>query len=108
VVIAKVDESLSSKLVDSATGDDLDEIGKLFGPIIGALFLHWMEDTFFGTNPGAWNVLLGAVFVFFVLFARSGIVGVFRTALRRAADRFDRGGGGGDDVAMSGATESDD
>jgi branched-chain amino acid transport system permease protein len=80
----------------------------LFGPIIGALFLHWMEDTFFGTSPGAWNVLLGAVFVFFVLFARSGIVGVFRTALRRAADRFDRGGGGGDDVSMSGATESDD
>jgi len=35
VAIAKVDESLSSKLVDSATGDDLDEIGKLFGPIIG-------------------------------------------------------------------------
>jgi len=35
VVISKVDESLSSKLVDSATGDDLDEIGKLFGPIIG-------------------------------------------------------------------------
>jgi hypothetical protein len=35
VIISKVDESLSSKLVDSATGDDLDEIGKLFGPIIG-------------------------------------------------------------------------
>jgi ABC-type branched-subunit amino acid transport system permease subunit len=77
----------------------------LFGPIIGTLFLHWMEDTFFRTNPGAWNVLLGAVFVFFVLFARSGIVGVFRTALRRAADRFDGGGG---DVAMSGPAESDD
>jgi len=30
-----VDESLSSKLVDSASGRDLDEIGKLFGPIIG-------------------------------------------------------------------------
>ena len=35
VVISKVDESLSSKLVDSASGRDLDEIGKLFGPIIG-------------------------------------------------------------------------
>lgn len=78
----------------------------LFGPIIGTLFLHWMEDTFFGTNPGAWNVLLGAVFVFFVLFARSGIVGVFRMALRCAADRLD--GGGGDDVTMSGPAESDD
>ncbi|WP_276258903.1 branched-chain amino acid ABC transporter permease [Haloglomus litoreum] len=80
----------------------------LFGPIVGALFLHWLEDTFFGTAPGAWNVLLGAVFVFFVLFARSGIVGVFRTALRRVADRLDRGGGGGDDVALSSTTESDD
>jgi branched-chain amino acid transport system permease protein len=82
----------------------------LFGPIVGALFLHWLEDTFFGTNPGAWNVLLGAVFVFFVLFARSGIVGVVRTALRDAADRLDRGGdgGGGDDVALSNTAESDD
>jgi branched-chain amino acid transport system permease protein len=76
----------------------------LFGPIVGALFLHWMEDTFFGTSPGAWNVLLGAVFVFFVLFARSGIVGTFRASLRRAADRFDRSGDG----APSGTTESDD
>jgi branched-chain amino acid transport system permease protein len=79
----------------------------LFGPVIGALFLHWLEDTFFGTSPGAWNVLLGAVFVFFVLFARSGIVGVLRTALRRFADRLDGGGGGDEDVPAA-VAESDD
>jgi branched-chain amino acid transport system permease protein len=62
----------------------------LFGPIVGTLFLHWMEDTFFSTSPGAWNVLLGTVFVFFVLFARSGIVGQFRSLLRKAADRADQ------------------
>lgn len=76
----------------------------LFGPVIGTLFLHWLEDSFFATSPGAWNVLLGAVFVFFVLFARSGIVGQFRSLLREAADRVDQR----EAETSSAAAESDD
>jgi branched-chain amino acid transport system permease protein len=61
----------------------------LFGPIAGTFFLSWLEDTLFSTQPGAWNIFLGTVFVIFVLFVRSGLVGKLTDVAQDLAERLD-------------------
>lgn len=61
----------------------------LFGPIAGTFFLSWLEDTLFATQPGAWNVFLGTVFVIFVLFIRSGLIGKLTELVRALTARLD-------------------
>jgi len=70
--ISKVDESLSSKLVNSATGEDLDEIGKLFGPIIGS------RD---GRNDAEYRAYLKSVAQSFI---SRGTIGGIRGAIATA------------------------
>lgn len=54
----------------------------LFGPMAGTLFLIVLESTLFENQPGLWNILLGSIFIVFVLFVRSGITGVLTTTIR--------------------------
>jgi branched-chain amino acid transport system permease protein len=58
----------------------------LFGPMAGTLFLVWLESALFENQPGLWNLLLGSIFILFVLFARSGITGVLTEKLRALPD----------------------
>jgi branched-chain amino acid transport system permease protein len=48
----------------------------VLGPLLGATFLRGAERMLFETEPGLWNVLIGSVFVFVVLFERKGLVGL--------------------------------
>jgi len=56
-------------------------INSLFGPLAGSASLRWLEDSFFVTQPGKWNLLLGTVFLIFVMFARGGIIGILEAGM---------------------------
>jgi branched-chain amino acid transport system permease protein len=65
----------------------------LFGPMTGTLFLIWLESSLFENQPGLWNLLLGSIFILFVLFARSGITGVLTTKIRSLPAWIESSGG---------------
>jgi len=57
-------------------------IGTLFGPIIGAFVVVLASDKF-SAMWARWPLILGAIFVLFVLFARGGIWGIIVPAIRK-------------------------
>lgn len=57
-------------------------IGTLFGPILGAFVVVLASDKF-SAMWARWPLILGAIFVLFVLFARGGIWGLIASATKR-------------------------
>lgn len=57
-------------------------IGTLFGPILGAFLVVLASDKF-SAMWARWPLILGGIFVLFVLFARGGIWGIIVSATRR-------------------------
>ena len=47
--------------------------GTLYGPVIGAVFIILIEQIASIYSPERWPLILGAVFIFSVLFLRGGI-----------------------------------
>lgn len=56
--------------------------GTLIGPMLGAA-LVWFLDTGLGSYTERSTMITGAVFIFFVFFARGGIVGIARSIWKR-------------------------
>jgi branched-chain amino acid transport system permease protein len=63
-------------------------IESLFGPFLGAIGLRWLENNFFATSPGLWNIVLGLVFLTFVLFIQGGIVSLITAFFHRVSGRL--------------------
>lgn len=63
-------------------------MNSLSGPIAGVFAIVFAENQLFETQPGMWSVLLGSVFVFFVLFARDGVVGLLERSVASVLDRM--------------------
>jgi len=60
----------------------LGGIGTVFGPIVGAGLVEWIENNF--ASSGAWvTIITGLIFVVCVLAFRRGIVGELRRWLER-------------------------
>lgn len=57
-------------------------IGTLFGPILGAFLVVLASDKF-SAMWARWPLILGGIFVLFVLFARGGIWGIIVSATKR-------------------------
>tara|TARA_Y100000813_G_scaffold195711_2_gene177945 strand:- start:324 stop:1268 length:945 start_codon:yes stop_codon:yes gene_type:complete len=55
--------------------------GNFFGPLIGAVAYIWMSDTFSVFWP-RWPILMGAIFMFVVLFMRGGVVEMIERTYR--------------------------
>lgn len=55
--------------------------GSFFGPLIGAVTYIWMSDTFSVFWP-RWPILMGAVFMFVVLFMRGGVAELIEKTYR--------------------------
>jgi branched-chain amino acid transport system permease protein len=58
-------------------------IGTLFGPVLGATafllleeYLPGMMDTVIADSGVYWQIVLGSILIFLVLFARRGILGI--------------------------------
>ena len=64
-------------------------MGTLFGPVIGAFIIVLASDLA-SALWDRWMLLMGAMFVFFVLFARGGLWGLLEKLLRTRADRGKR------------------
>ncbi|MBI2755667.1 MAG: branched-chain amino acid ABC transporter permease [Chloroflexi bacterium] len=67
-------------------------VGTLFGPALGAALVLLMQN-WVSSLPGIgerWQLVMGLVFVAFVLFARGGIVGIYDALAGRS--RHERGG----------------
>jgi branched-chain amino acid transport system permease protein len=60
--------------------------GTLAGPMLGAV-LVWFLDTGLGSYTERSTMIMGVVFVFFVFFARDGIVGLVKRVWRGMNDR---------------------
>ena len=54
----------------------LGGVGTLFGPVFGAVFYVVLELVL-GSWTTHWQIIFGPVFIFFVLFVRGGIAGLF-------------------------------
>lgn len=48
----------------------------ILGPVIGAIFVNWLKSYSTYHYPDYWLIILGALFVFVVLFMPNGIVGL--------------------------------
>lgn len=48
----------------------------IIGPVIGAVFVNWLKSFTTYHYPDYWLIILGAMFVFVVLFMPNGIVGL--------------------------------
>jgi branched-chain amino acid transport system permease protein len=55
-------------------------MGTLIGPLIGAGFVIYLGDFLSSWMPETWLMILGAVYVVFILFSSEGIVGLTRKA----------------------------
>lgn len=60
----------------------LGGVGTIFGPVLGAGMLLLAEN-WLSSYTERWLLILGLIFVFFVLFAPEGIVGIFRSAVTK-------------------------
>jgi len=53
--------------------------GRLYGAFLGAaiyLFLENQTETFLGTDPPYWELIIGIALIFTVLFTRGGVIGI--------------------------------
>jgi len=48
----------------------------IIGPVIGAIFVNWLKSFTTYNYPDYWLIILGAMFLFVVLFMPNGIVGL--------------------------------
>ncbi len=64
-------------------------LGSLYGPIIGAALVTVMQD-FFSTIWDRWLLILGAVFVIFVMFFQGGVWQGIETSISYCSRRFRR------------------
>jgi branched-chain amino acid transport system permease protein len=60
----------------------LGGVGTIFGPLLGAGMLLLTEN-WLSSYTERWLLILGSLFVFFVLFAPEGIVGLVRSAVTK-------------------------
>jgi branched-chain amino acid transport system permease protein len=60
----------------------LGGIGTLMGPIIGAVCLYGLENALWVTFPFAHLIAYGVIIIGIVLFAREGLLGLFRSGIR--------------------------
>jgi branched-chain amino acid transport system permease protein len=81
-------------------------MNSLFGPIAGAFALFAIEQNLFSTQPGLLNLTIGGLFIFFVMLARSGIVGILETAAYRLAGWADGQSENADSEAAGSRDES--
>jgi len=61
--------------------------GTKFGPILGAVVVSLLKSYFLRAAPDSWLIILGAIFIFTVLFMPNGLVGLPRQ-LKPLFDRF--------------------
>jgi ABC-type branched-subunit amino acid transport system permease subunit len=61
----------------------------LFGPVIGAFIVTFLKD-FISSYTDRWMIVLGAIFVFFVLASPEGVLGFFLQRKRKRAPAFMR------------------
>ena len=66
-------------------------IGSLYGPIVGAALVIVMQD-FFSTIWDRWLLIMGAVFVIFVMFFQGGVWGGIENLISYYSQRFSRKG----------------
>ena len=64
-------------------------IGSLYGPIIGAALVTVMQD-FFSTIWDRWLLIMGAVFVIFVMFFQGGVWEGIENLISYCSQRFSR------------------
>ena len=50
-------------------------VGRLFGPVIGALIFVWLEHLIGGISD-YWHIFLGFILLAIVLFGKGGIIGL--------------------------------
>ena len=50
----------------------------LIGPILGTVVYEVLQNVLSSLFTGRWQLILGALFVIFVLFVRGGFVGIWR------------------------------
>ncbi|MGE0203121.1 MAG: branched-chain amino acid ABC transporter permease [Hyphomicrobiaceae bacterium] len=60
--------------------------GSFIGPVIGAAFYTWLQDTVSLFWP-RWPLVLGVVFALVVLFFRGGVAGLVETVYRKLFDK---------------------
>ena len=60
----------------------LGGIGTLFGPVLGAAAYLLLESVLARWSEH-WQAILGPVLILVVLFSKSGLLGLFRSASRR-------------------------
>jgi branched-chain amino acid transport system permease protein len=58
--------------------------GTMVGPVLGAAFFLLLQNALSSLTE-RWPIVLGAVFIIFIMFVRNGIVGVWLLLRRRAA-----------------------
>lgn len=61
-------------------------VGTLFGPMIGAGIVLYLENVLSATTE-QWNLILGLIFMGFVIFLPGGVVGSVRQLFRAGASR---------------------
>ncbi|MCL4171508.1 UNVERIFIED_CONTAM: hypothetical protein GTU68_048380 [Idotea baltica] len=64
--------------------------GTKFGPILGAIVVSVLKSFFLRAAPDSWLIILGAIFIFTVLFMPNGLVGLpkqFRSLKKRFAGK---------------------
>lgn len=61
--------------------------GAVYGGLIGAVGFKLMQEWLSGITPQYWQFWLGAALVLLVLFARGGIIGLWRRAMAAWAER---------------------
>ena len=79
--------------------------GTLAGPIIGSFFLVYMKDIL-STVTERWTLILGILFILVVVFAPSGVVGLWRKQWRRFRQKRPLSSGSGISPKTTGASRS--
>lgn len=62
----------------------LGGIGTLMGPIVGAVCLYGLENALWITLPFVHLIAYGFIIIGIVLFAREGVLGLFRSRSKPA------------------------
>ncbi len=64
--------------------------GTLVGPVLGAVLVNFGKTWLTGALPEVWLFALGALFVFVPMFLPNGVVGLWRSRVKRAPARADK------------------
>lgn len=58
----------------------------LYGPVVGAVAVAWMQSELSDSYPAAWTYIQGAIFIFVIGFFPLGLAGAVRFVRRPSAD----------------------